>query len=369
MKKKNRKFTLKNKRLRKVIPVVLGIGLVLLVVGFVGYRYVYSQNLKALSSEKNGVELAFTVEPGSSVKVIASNLESKKLIKADWAFERYVKSHGLSSSLKAGTFKLNSSYSVEQIASIISEGKVAVDLFTIFPAQRLDQIRTSMIEKGGFSAADVDAALKPEQYASHPALANKPAGSSLEGYLYPDSYQRVAETKPSDIIRSALDQMAVALSPEVKSGIAAQGISVHEAVILASIVEKEIPANPLKLTEDRQKAAQVFLKRKALGMKLGSDVTACYGAITAGAMKTGDNCDDFVYFDSAYNTRIKTGLPPGPISNVSKSSLQAIASPASTGYLYFVAGADCVTRFSNTNEEHEALVQKYGLSTQGASCN
>jgi len=163
--------------------------------------------------------------------------------------------------------------------------------------------------------------------------------------------------------------MAEALSPEVTAGFAAQGLSVYEGVTIASIVEKEIPANPLKVTEDRQKAAQVFLKRKAIGMKLGSDVTACYGAIMAGAMKPGDNCDDFVFYDSSYNTRLHTGMPPGPISNVSKSSLQAVASPADTDYLFFVAGQDCVTRFSNTNAEHEALVDKYGLSTQGASCN
>jgi len=368
-KKKLKLPVVKNRSLRKLIISIVICLLAALAIGTISYQILYRQNLKPVSSQEDAKDVAFAIESGSSVSLIASNLQQQKLIRADWAFKRYVTSHGLTDGLKAGTFKLSSSYSVEQIVNIIVEGKVAVDLFTIFPAQRLDQIRTAMIEKGGFSAAEVDAALKPEQYAGHPALADKPAGASLEGYLYPDSYEKVAETKPSNIVNSALDEMAEALSPEVRAGIAAQGIGVHEAVILASIVEKEIPANPLKVTEDRQKAAQVFLKRKAIGMKLGSDVTACYGAITAGAMKTGDNCDDFVYFDSAYNTRIKEGLPPGPISNVSKSSLQAIASPASTSYLYFVAGADCVTRFSSTNAEHEALVAKYGLSTQGASCN
>jgi len=369
MKKPKHLPTIKNRRTRKLLVTAGVVIISTIAIGFVGYQLLYRQNLKPVSSQEDAPEVAFAIESGSSVKLIASNLEQQKLIKADWAFERYVKKHDLTDNLKAGTFKLKPSYSVEQIVSIIAEGKVAVDLFTVFPAQRVDQIRKSMIEKGGFNAAEVDAALKPEAYAGHPALADKPAGASLEGYIYPDSYQRVAETKPKDIIRSALDEMAEALSTEVRAGIAKQGISVHEAVILASIVEKEIPANPLKVTEDRQKAAQVFLKRKSIGMKLGSDVTACYGAIMAGAMKTGDNCDNFVYFDSPYNTRIKDGMPPGPISNVSKSSLQSIATPADTEYLYFVAGADCVTRFSSTDAEHQALVAKYGLSTQGATCN
>jgi len=172
----------KNRKLLKVMTIVAVAFAVVIGIFLIGYQYLYHQNLKPVSAQESE-DVGFAIEPGSSVQQIGSKLEQQKLIKADWAFKRYVLQHGLADNLKAGTFKLKSSYSTPEIISIIVEGKVAVDLFTIFPAQRLGQIRTSMIEKGGFNATEVDAALKAEQYAGHPALADKPAAASLEGYI------------------------------------------------------------------------------------------------------------------------------------------------------------------------------------------
>jgi UPF0755 protein len=118
-------------------------------------------------------------------------------------------------------------------------------------------------------------------------------------------------------------------------------------VILASIVEKEVSSSA-----DRQKAAQVFLKRLRMSMMLGSDVTAYYGADEAGLPHTVDS-------DTPYNTRLHGGLPPGPIGNTSKSSLQAVADPATTDYLYFVAGDDGVTYYSKSLDEHNANVKAH----------
>jgi UPF0755 protein len=141
--------------------------------------------------------------------------------------------------------------------------------------------------------------------------------------------------------------MAKYLTPSVRSAFAAQGLSAYQGIILASIVEKEV-SKP----SDRAQVAQVFLSRLKQDMMLGSDVTAYYGAIVAGK-------EPSVTYDSAYNTRIHKGLPAGPISNVSENSLQAIASPAGTDWLYFVAGDDGNTYFSKTLEEHEALTQQH----------
>lgn len=364
-----KEFNGNKRRARKLLLILIFVPVFVVVGGFVAYKKIYSDNLRPLTSEQESKEVVFTIASGTSVKNIGKNLKAQKLIRSDWAFGEYVRSNGYTDQIKAGTYKLKSSQDIASIVDILRKGKEAVDLFTIFPAQRLDQIKKSMIEKGGFSAADVEKAFDPALYLGHSALSEKPKSASLEGYLYPDSYQKTPSSKPSDIIKQSLDEMAAALTTDVREKMKSQGLTVHEGVILASIVEKEIPGNPTKPNENRQKAAQVFLKRKNIGMMLGSDVTACYGAIIAGAMKTGDNCDDFVYYKSDYNTRLLTGMPPGPISNVSISSLLAVAEPASTGYLFFVAGKDCVTRFSNTNAEHEELVAKYGLSTQGGECN
>lgn len=307
-------------------------------------RSVYQSNLGALSSEKKAISV--TVAPGDTVSEIAIKLRDKGAIKSDWAFEWYVRNNNLRDELKAGTFIVYTNQDIPSIAKQIASGKVASDLFTILPGKRLDEIRDSMI-KAGFAEAEVDSALKPENYKGHEALTDLPAGANLEGYLYPESYQKVAETKPSTIVKSALDELARQLTKERRQEYAKQGLSTHQAITLASVVEREVSNK-----NDKPQVAQVFLKRQKIGMNLGSDVTAFYGAIIAGQPPT-------VAYDSPYNTRIHSGFPIGPISNVSESSLEAVAYPAGTDWLFFVAGDDGITYFSKTNEEHEALTAQH----------
>jgi UPF0755 protein len=202
-------------------------------------------------------------------------------------------------------------------------------LVTIIPGQRLDEIRTTLLNYG-FSEADVDEALNPATYAGHSALDDKPAGASLEGYTYPDSYQKTAATKPSQIIANALEEMEHYLSPGLRAAFAQQGLSTYEAIVLASVLEEEVPG------PDRPQAAQVFLKRLREGMRLESDATKHY-----------------------FNSYEKYGLPPTPVSNATVISLEAVAHPADTDWLYFVSGDDGTTHFSRTLAEHEAAVRQY----------
>lgn len=236
--------------------------------------------------------------------------------------------------------------SVDQIVGLLVNGSVKSDLLTILPGQRLDQIRETMIN-AGFTPEAVDRALDPAAYAGHPALADKPTTASLEGFLYPDSYQKDDATEPSVIVSEALNEMAEHLTPQLRADFASRGLSVYQGVTLASTVEKEVSDQ-----DERAQAAQVFLKRLQADMMLGSDVTAFYGAIIAGREPSVD-------YDSAYNTRIRKGLPIGPISNVSERSLQAVAKPAGTDWLYFVSGDNGITYFSKTLREHEALTEEH----------
>lgn len=341
-----RKFSSDNgvKQNRQMMVVIASIIFVLLVGSAIVVRQSYQANLGPVSGDKT--KHVVTIAPGSTTAVIADSLKSKGVIKSDWAFEWYVRNHELRDELKAGTYLFSPSQGVSEIVSTLVDGKVATDLVTILPAQRLDQVRASFI-KAGFSAQDVDTALDPAQYASHPALRDKPKEASLEGYLYPESFQKTGETKPSDIIRLSLDEMNLRLTADIRQAISKQGLTLHQAVIFASIVEKEVSNGA-----DRPQVAQVFLDRQKDGMMLGSDVTAFYGAIMAGQAPS-------VLFDSPYNTRIHAGLPPGPISNVSNSSLKAVAFPAQTDWVYFVAGDDGKTYFSKTLTEHEALTAQH----------
>lgn len=336
--------------LRRLAVVLLIVLVVLAAAIFAVWRF-YDLNLKPLSSNQNAPVQTIVVESGTSPKGIAQMLQDKAIIRSAWTFERYVQSKNVAGDLKAGTYSLSPSQSVPDIVSQLTHGKVTTELVTILPGQRIDQIRQSLLNNG-FTEADVAKALDPATYAGNPALVDKPAGNSLEGYLYPDSFQRTSETKPWTIVEQSLGEMQKHLTPDLRAAFAANGLSTYQGLILASIVEQEV-SKP----SDRAQAAQVFVKRVKIGMPLGSDVTAIYGAINAGQPQLTQG--QKLALDTPYNTLMRTGFPPTPISNVSESSLQAVARPANTDWLYFVAGDDGTTYFSKTVEEHEALAAKY----------
>lgn len=335
-------------RLSKILITLAIAMVVILVASVIAVRRVYDVNLRpAGTSQKSQL---VTIEKGTSVKQIAFQLKQAELIRSSWAFEWYVRNNNLRDKVQAGTYSLRPNLTVAEIAALLTKGKVDTALVTILPAQRLDQIKESFINKYGFNASDVDAAFDPGKYADHPALVDKPREASLEGYLYPESFQKTAATKAETIVRASLDEMQKQLTPELRAGIVRQGLTVHQGIIMASIVEQEV--NNLN---DKPIVAQVFLKRYRTPMQLGSDVTAFYGAIIAGK-------EPNVFYDSPYNTRLHDGLPPGPISNVSGASLSAVAKPASTDYVYFVAGDgpdNGKTFFSHTLQEHERLTREH----------
>ncbi len=329
---------------RQKIAVIFFIVVLVILVGVAGLvRKAYVDNLKPLNSSDN-TAIIVTIDPGSTPGDIADNLENKRVIKSAQAFEWYVRSNNLRADLKAGTYLFMPSLSVQQIVDKIVNAEVATDLVTILPGKRLHQIRESLI-KDGFSEKDVDKALDPDQYRSNPALSDLPKGASLEGYLYPESFQKTAETEPEQIIRQSLDEMNRYLSPEVREAFNKQGLTVHQGIILASLVEGEVSND-----SDRAMVAQVFLKRLKEGIPLQSNAT-----------------DEYAKIDPAYNSYKRKGLPPGPVSNVTASALNAVAFPAQTDWLYFVSGDDGATHFSKTLEEHEALTRKYCTKLCGQS--
>lgn len=339
------KLTARPRRIPRRIWLVLVVFVVAVAAGIIAVQRWYAVNLQPVSQSTQ--KHAIAIASGSTLSRISDQLEAAGLIRSSTAFEWYVSVHNDREKLQAGTYSFSPSETTPQIADTIANGRVATDLITILPGQRLDQIRQAFI-KAGFKPAATDAALQADQYRSaYPALADNPPGATLEGFLYPDTFQKTSATDPQVIIGESLAEMQQHLKTDIRTGFAAHGLSVYQGVTLASIVEQEVPSQ-----NDRNQAAQVFLKRLQIGMPLGSDVTAYYGAIHDGLAPS-------LTYDSPYNTLIHKGLPLGPISNVSDSSLQAVAHPANTGWLYFVAGDDGVTHFANTLDEHNANVSKY----------
>ena len=140
-----------------------------------------------------------TIPLGSSVKEVGIILEKAGVIRAGWAFEWYVRNNDLRDDIQAGTYYLRPNQGIEEITNIITQGKVATDLVTILPGQRIDQINKAL-QNYGFNEDVVSKALNPSMYKNHPALVDKPEDASLEGYIYPESFQRTSQTKAEDII-------------------------------------------------------------------------------------------------------------------------------------------------------------------------
>lgn len=326
------------------LPWIIAIVVVLLIGGWVGAAKLYNNSLGPVS--ENQTTQLFRVKKGETVKQISDNLQSAHLIRSAWAFQIYVNGRNWDAKLQAGTYALAPSYGTKAIASILTHGQVSTQLVTILPGRRIDQIRADFIN-AGFSPTSVDSALDPANYTDLPIMTIKPAGANLEGLLWPDSYQKQPDTDPKTIIRQSLKDMWNQLSPSIKAGFEAHGLSTYQGIILTSIVTQEVN-KPF----DQAQAAQVFLSRLAKGMVLGSDVTVRYGAIQAGLSPS-------LSYDSPYNTFTHAGLPPGPISSISRSALDAVAHPASTGWLYFVTGDNGITYFSTNLQDHQNYTQKY----------
>lgn len=350
----------KQRNWRKIVLTAIVPVVVVLLLGTVFLHRTYNQNLRPVSSSQTSKLV--TVPKGASVQEVSRLLHEEQLIRASWAFEWYFRTNNLRQYLQAGTYSLRPDMGVREIADIITAGKVATNQVTVLPGKRIDEVQANLIN-AGFAVDDVKAAMNPKVYKNHPALVDKPAGASLEGYIFPETFQKTANTKPEAIIEASLDELSEVLTPQLRAQITKQGLTVHQAIILASIVEKEAGNE-----KDKPTIAQVFLKRLKEDKRLESDATAGYGAVLAGEIDDLTAAEILTY-DSPYNTYEHDGLPPGPISNFNRSSLEAVARPANTSYLFFVAGDDCVTRFSSTVEQHEAFIRQHGVRGFGASCN
>jgi UPF0755 protein len=191
----------------------------------------------------------------------------------------------------------------------------------------------------------------------------RPIGSTLEGYLYPDTYELARERATSqDLLRRQLDNFARLAVPAYRQSAAAGSttLSLHEVVTLASIVEREAV-----LDEERPVIAAVYLNRLAKEMKLDADPTVQYAmgyqAGTGQWWKTPVSLDEYSQVESPYNTYLHVGLPPGPIASPGIASIRAVLNPAKHDYLYFVALPDGSGRhaFSRTFDEHLENVRRY----------
>lgn len=290
------------------------------------------------------------IELGMSPTEIANLLKRKGLIRSEQAFNWYLSWTGKGNQLRAGQYKFAPNQSVSDLINSLTDPKGSVYNVIILPGMTLKQLADPNIKNSladqGFSAQEIKNALG----ASYKSLLlkDRPAGASLEGYIFPETYQLEVGNSLESLFERSFDELYGKIEKDALTPIfQSRGFNLHQTLTLASMVQKETD-DP----EIQKQVAQVFLKRLQDGMSLGSDPTFMYAAAQLGVHPS-------VGIDSPYNTRKYSGLPPGPIANMNYSALQALAFPATGDFLYFVAGDDGKTYFSRTEAEHNDLVKKH----------
>ena len=276
------------------------------------------------------------------------------LKRSSFFFKINLKLNHPDASLKTGIYTLNKGMSADEISTILAEGSTDPNVFsfTILPGETIFNIKKKLLEHG-YRTEEIDEALHKDY--NFEVLKDRPAGSSLEGYLFGETHEFYNTASVSDIFEVFLKNFdTVARDNNLAEKFAEKGLNLHQGITLASIVQKEAHS------ADQPTVAQVFLSRLAAGYPLGSDVTVSYALdVIDPERKTFDNNADALNVDSCYNTRKNTGLPCGPISNPGLNALQAVANPTDTNYFYFLTGDDGKMYYSYTEDEHNQKARDY----------
>jgi UPF0755 protein len=297
----------------------------------------------------NGEQL-FIIESGESVTSISNRLQTAGLIKSSSAFRTYLIYTGLDTSVQAGNYRLNPAMTSLEIALALQDATPSEVPFIILPGWRIEEIAAALPTSGlgitadSFLTAAVGNVLE---------LSYLISDTTVEGFLFPDSYTLPRQINADQFVSILLQNFDIHLRDDLREGFNRNDMSIYQAVILASIVEREAVVE-----EESPMIASVFLNRLKIGMKLDSDPTVQYalGYNTAQATWwTNPLSLTDLQLDSPYNTYRYAGLPPAPICNPAMSSLQAVAFPAQTPYFFFRARCDGtgLHAFAETFEEHQ----------------
>lgn len=291
----------------------------------------------------------FTIRSGASFKEVSEQLEQQNFIKSSFIFFNYAKLTNRTAKIQSGTHQLSSSYNADKILQILSSPTKNNQTFRfiIRPGENILIIKARLAKKHGYGTKEIEKAFSAS--IDHPVLKDKPADSSLEGYLFAETFEFYQSDPLEKIIKTYLDHFEKNIKEhKLEEAFKKQGLNLHQAIILASIVQKE--AAP----KDQPGVARVFLNRLKDKDFLGSDVTVSYAIdLVDPERKIYTDQQKALAIQSCYNTRsFQKGLPCGPISIPSLSALKAVAYPATSNYRYFLTGDDGKMYYGNTLAEH-----------------
>lgn len=298
------------------------------------------------SDSKTG-QIIIDIPPGTSVRGISAILGEAGLIKDDIRFLIFAKIRGVSGKLRAGEFAIASGKTPLEVMDLLVKAVPLQHSITIPEGLKIEEIADIFEQEGWCEAGDYIELARDSSFIKELGFGEI---ASLEGYLYPDTYNLTRNMHGTRKIIEMQVRRFHTVWDELTKGLA-PAPDMADTVILASIVEKETGA-----PAERPLIAGVFHNRLKKGMRLQSDPTVVYGvegedghSITRSQLRA----------DTPYNTYVIPALPIGPIANPGKAALDAVLNPAETNYLYFVSKNDGTHQFSTNLRDHNRAVQKY----------
>ena len=300
----------------------------------------------------SAVPVEFEVLPGESASGVLDRLQQLDIVRDPLLVSAYLRYRGIDRAIQAGHYQLSGTMSPRELAQSLQHASAPAIVLTIPEGWRLEQIAEALPAAGAPFTPEAFLDAARSGMAASPVLSELAVVTNLEGFLFPDTYHLNSESQPIELVATMLETFDRRVTPELRDGFRAQGLTLHQSVTLASIVEREAV-----ITDERPLIASVFLNRLAQGIKLDADPTVQYalGRQPDGSWwKTGLTLDDLLV-DSPYNTYVGPGLPPAPISNPGLESLRAVAFPASSPFLFFRAACDGSGRhtFAETFDQHQ----------------
>ena len=292
------------------------------------------------------------IAEGASLSEVAEQLHRQQLIKSDWTFVWMGRLSGSERKIISGEYEFYGGMAPSTILGKILKGEVIQYTVTIPEGFSVSQIADLL---HGQRLADREEFLRCSRDPAFIQTLSLPVDDrveSLEGYLFPDTYRFARRVAPDRLIATMVSRFKQAVTEAHRRQATALGLSMHEVVTLASVIEKETARS-----DERTLISGVFHNRLRKQMPLQSDPTVIYALHEFdGNLRKTD-----LSIESPYNTYKVTGLPPGPIANPGSAAIHAVLYPEPTEYLYFVSRNDGSHEFSTTLVEHNRAVKKYQL--------
>jgi UPF0755 protein len=291
------------------------------------------------------------IEPGSSARGVAEELEQAEVVGPAWVFARLLQASGVHREIRAGVYELERPLSPLAVMRQLREGRVATLRVTI--PEGLDRYETAAV----IAAAGLSSEPELVQAFGDPApIADlDPRAETLEGYLFPDTYRFAHAVDAAEIAAELVATFRERFAAGHLGEVARSELTLREVVTLASLVEKETG-----VPHERARIAGVFHERLDRGMLLQCDPTVIYALKQEGTWDGNIRRRDLA-LDHPYNTYVHSGLPPGPIASPGLDALVAVLEPKREGALYFVARGDGSHYFSSSLREHINAVRRYQL--------